>query len=151
MTSITDPFKQVLHTDESIREFLSVDELPWDDLHHRSSFLSELDKFENNFFSIFTADYVEEPQSPISVTNLDSEVNLGNLSSTIPVHISVKLKIIENIHIGASCTLDEISTYKALFQEFRDIFSWSYEEMPGIDPNIVIHEIKAYPDAKPVR
>ena len=23
--------------------------------------------------------------------------------------------------------------------------------MPGIDPKIVIHEIKAYPDAKPIR
>ena len=23
--------------------------------------------------------------------------------------------------------------------------------MPGIDPNIVIHEIKTYPDAKPVK
>jgi hypothetical protein len=32
-----------------------------------------------------------------------------------------------------------------------DIFAWSYEEMPGIDPNIVIHEIKTYPEAKPVR
>jgi hypothetical protein len=58
---------------------------------------------------------------------------------------------IENIHIGASCTEDEIQTYKALFQEFRDVFAWSYEEMPGIDPAIVVHEIKTYPDAKPIR
>eukprot|EP00253_Pinus_taeda_P003762 PITA_03762 len=52
---------------------------------------------------------------------------------------------------GASCTDDEIQTYKALFQEFCDLFAWSYEEMPGIDPAIVVHEIKTYPDAKPVR
>ena len=31
------------------------------------------------------------------------------------------------------------------------MFTWSYEEMPGIDPNIVKHEIKMYPDAKPIR
>ena len=150
-TTIPDPFQQVFHIDESIHEFLSIDELPWDDLHYRSSFLSELDKFKNNFSSIFTANYVEQPQSPISITNLDFEVNLGNFSSTIPVDISVKPRIIENIHIGASCTPDEISTYKSLSQEFHDIFSWYYEEMPGIDPNIVIHEIKTYPDAKPIR
>ena len=30
------------------------------------------------------------------------------------------------------------------------MFAWSYEEMPGIDPSIVVHEIKTYPDAKPV-
>ena len=40
---------------------------------------------------------------------------------------------------------------KPLFQELRDVFSWSYEEMPGIDLSIVVHEIKTYPDAKPVR
>lgn len=76
---------------------------------------------------------------------------MGNISSTVPIDISIKPGIIENICIGASCTSDEISTYKALFQEFHDIFAWSYEEMPGIDPNIVIHEIKTYPDAKPIR
>ena len=43
LTSISDPFQQVFYTDESIREFLSMDELPWDDLHHRSSFLPDLD------------------------------------------------------------------------------------------------------------
>ena len=30
-------------------------------------------------------------------------------------------------------------------------FSWSYEEMMGIDPSIVVHEIKTYPTAKTVR
>ena len=31
------------------------------------------------------------------------------------------------------------------------MFSWSYEEIPGIDPAIVVHEIKTYLDAKLVR
>ena len=57
----------------------------------------------------------------------------------------------ENIHICASYTDDEIQTYKALFQEFCDVFAWSYEEMLGIAPSIVVHEIKTYPDAKHVR
>eukprot|EP00253_Pinus_taeda_P018704 PITA_18704 len=52
----------------------------------------------------------------------------------IPIDISVKPKIIENIHIGASCTDEEIQTYKTLFQEFHNVFAWSYEEMPGISP-----------------
>jgi hypothetical protein len=41
-------------------------------------------------------------------------------------------------------------TYTSLFKEFHDIFAWSYEEMPGIDPTIVLHEIKTYPRAKHV-
>jgi hypothetical protein len=39
----------------------------------------------------------------------------------------------------------------SLFKEFRDIFAWSYEEMLGIDPIIVVHEIKTYPGAKTIR
>eukprot|EP00253_Pinus_taeda_P011702 PITA_11702 len=38
-----------------------------------------------------------------------------------------------------------------LFREFGDVFAWSYEEMPDIDPSIVVHEIPTYPGAKPVR
>jgi hypothetical protein len=41
--------------------------------------------------------------------------------------------------------------YTELFKEFRDVFSWSYEEIPGVDPRIVEHEIKTYLDGKPVR
>lgn len=141
----------MFHTDESIGEFLSLDELPWDDLHHRYSFFPELDRLENDFSSIFTIDYVEESQNPISITSSDSEINLGNISTIVPIDISVKPGIVENIHIGTSCTIEEINTYKALFQEFRDIFSWSYEEIPGINPNTVIHEINTYPGAKPIR
>ena len=49
------------------------------------------------------------------------------------------------------CTPEELTTLPVLFKEFRDVFAWSYEEMPGIDPSIVTHEIKTYPDARPVR
>jgi hypothetical protein len=30
---------------------------------------------------------------------------------------------------------------------FRDSFSWSYEEIPGIDPHIFKHEIRTYENA----
>jgi hypothetical protein len=31
-------FSELVHSDEKIREILCVDDLPWEDLHHRSSF-----------------------------------------------------------------------------------------------------------------
>ena len=148
-TSVSTTFSELVHTDEQIRELLSVDNLPWEDLHHRSSFLPELDHFENDFSSIFTTDYVKGPQNPLE--HPDFELNLENISRTVSIEISVKPGIIENIHIGASCTDDGLQTYKALFQEFHDVFAWSYEEMLGINPSIVFHEIKTYPDAKRVR
>jgi hypothetical protein len=57
----------------------------------------------------------------------------------------------ENVFVGADCSSEEIQIYTDLFKEFYDVFAWSYEEMPSIDPKIVEHEITTYPDAKPVR
>jgi hypothetical protein len=57
----------------------------------------------------------------------------------------------ENVFVRAYFTPKEIQIYMNLFKEFRDIFSWSYEEMLGIDPKIVEHEIATYPDAKLLR
>ena len=67
------------------------------------------------------------------------------------IDISAKPDTIEHVHVGQNCLVDESEAYKALFKEFHDIFSWSYEEMSGIDPSTVVHEIKTYPLAKPVR
>ena len=58
---------------------------------------------------------------------------------------------IENVYIGTDCSQAEILEYTELFKELRDVFAWSYDEMPGIDPQIVEHEINTYPNAKPVR
>jgi hypothetical protein len=70
---------------------------------------------------------------------------------TIKIDISIKHGIVEEITIGAACTPQEIAAYKALFQEYRDIFAWSYIEMPGLDPYIVEHCINTWPDITPVR
>ena len=101
-TLTLDPAQSVFNTDEHIREFLSIDELPWEDLHHRSSFLHDLNHFETDFASIFSADYVKEPHNPLQT--FDSELNLENISTTVRIDISVKPGIFENIHIVASCT-----------------------------------------------
>lgn len=85
-----DPFQHIFSSDENIQEILSLDELPWDDLHHQSSFLLDLDRFENDFSTIFLIDYVKEPQNPMSILHSDSETNLGNISATSPIDISIK-------------------------------------------------------------
>jgi hypothetical protein len=76
--------------------------------------------------------------------------NLANISPTIKINISIKDGIVEEIIIGAACTPQEIVAYKSLFQEYRDIFTWSYTEMPGLDPSIVEHCIDTWPDITPV-
>ncbi|KAK4384639.1 Transposon Tf2-12 polyprotein [Sesamum angolense] len=50
------------------------------------------------------------------------EVNLGDIENPRPIYIS------------ASLTHGEEITYIALLNEFKDVFAWSYKEMPGLDP-----------------
>lgn len=46
---------------------------------------------------------------------VNSKNNISNIIEIIPLDISVKLGIVESLHIGASCSPSEIKTYKALF------------------------------------
>ena len=32
-----------------------------------------------------------------------------------------------------------------------DVFAWSHEDMPGIDPSVITHRLNVYPSSKPVR
>jgi len=73
-----------------------------------------------------------------------------SISPTIMIYISRIPGKFENVYIGAYCFLQEIQIYTEIFK-FCDVFAWSYEEMSGIDPRIVEHEIKTYLDAKLVR
>jgi hypothetical protein len=75
---------------------------------------------------------------------------MANISPTIKIDISIKNGVVEEITIGAACTPQEITDNKALFQEYWDIFSWSYTEIPSLDPSIVKHCIDTWPDITPV-
>ncbi|KAL0308969.1 UNVERIFIED_CONTAM: hypothetical protein Sradi_5839200 [Sesamum radiatum] len=57
------------------------------------------------------------------------EVNLGDIENPRPIYIS------------ASLTHGEEGTYIALLNEFKDVFTWSYKEMPGLDPKVVVHHL----------
>ena len=36
-------------------------------------------------------------------------------------------------------------------RENVDVFAWSHEDIPGIDPSIITHRLNVYPSSKPVR
>ena len=36
-----------------------------------------------------------------------------------------------------------------LLSEYRDVISWSYEDLKTYDPNIIVHDIPLKPNAKP--
>jgi hypothetical protein len=143
-----DPFRVIFPTDEMIMSIM--EDTPWDDGHHHSILFLEQQTLENYQRISTPLTVVVITTIPGSTRDVFVEGNLSNISPTIPIDISMNPRIVENIHIGASCSPTEIVTYTSLFKEFRDIFAWSYKEMSGIDPAVVVHEIKTYPRVKPV-
>ena len=138
-------------SDESIIDIINTSTSLWEDHHHRSLFLSNTSLADNDFVSLLGTDIVNIIQTPFLLKDSESEGNLCNIAKTTPIDISVKPRTIEHVHVGRNCSIEETEAYRELFKEFRDNFSWTYEEMPGIDPSIVVHEIKTYPTAKPIR
>jgi len=67
---------------------------------------------------------------------------MGNISKTLLIDVSVMTCIVEDIQVRADCNPKKIASFTYPFKDFRDVFPWSYEEMHGIDPSIVKHEIK---------
>ncbi|KAL6348453.1 hypothetical protein AAG906_007385 [Vitis piasezkii] len=45
---------------------------------------------------------------------------------------------------------DEIDRLIHLLRSYLDVFAWSYEDMPGLDPSIVQHHLPILPHARPV-
>ncbi|XP_070014746.1 uncharacterized protein [Nicotiana sylvestris] len=67
------------------------------------------------------------------------EVNLGTDEEPKPTYLSALLEV------------DEESTYIELLNEFRDVFAWSYKEMPGLDSKVAVHYLAIKKGARPVK
>ena len=67
------------------------------------------------------------------------EINLGaELGSQKPIFISSQLTIQEN---------EQLVT---LLKEYIEVFAWTYDEMPGLDPGLVVHALNVDLRVKPV-
>jgi hypothetical protein len=141
----------VLPSDEAVIEAMTSLDKPWEDIHHRSYFLPVLSRIEAGEFTVTMTGGQLCPINLLATHEIYDEGNMATIAETIPINISRNPGVMENVFVGADFSPKEIQIYTDLFKEFHDVFSWSYEEMPGIDPKIVEHEITTYPDAKPVR
>ncbi|KAI5317664.1 hypothetical protein L3X38_037371 [Prunus dulcis] len=57
------------------------------------------------------------------------DINLGTVDDPKPIFVSVSL------------APQELEEYTQLLQEYRDVFAWSYQDMPGLDPNVAVHKL----------
>ncbi|KAG9439903.1 hypothetical protein H6P81_020068 [Aristolochia fimbriata] len=67
------------------------------------------------------------------------KVNLGTEDDPRPTFLSASLSVIEE------------TDYMSLRNEYKDVFAWSYTEMPGLDPTVAIHKLAINSGVKPIK
>ena len=67
------------------------------------------------------------------------ELNLGTKDDPKPIFVSALL------------SEDEIEEYYQLLLEYKDVFAWTYKEMPGLDPIIVVHHFALKPGTRLIK
>jgi hypothetical protein len=55
------------------------------------------------------------------------------------------------VNLGIDCTPEEIVQYTALFKEYFDVFSWTYDDLKAYDKSIFQHVIPLKEGAKPFK
>ena len=55
------------------------------------------------------------------------------------------------VKISKSLSEEERRKLVALLREYKDVFAWSYQEMLGLSPSLVMRKLKVDPNAKPVK
>jgi hypothetical protein len=111
-----DPFHVIFPMEKMIMSVMFMEDTPWDDGHHRSILFLEQHTIEGYQWISTPSTIVIISTILESTHDLLYEGNLSNISPTIPLDISIKPRIVENVYIGASCSHNEVVTYKSLFQ-----------------------------------
>lgn len=82
---------------------------------------------------------VVEEEMQVTAEEKLEEINLGtDLQKPRPVSLSSKL------------SEEEKSELIQLLKEFKDIFSWEYIKMPGLDSSLLVHTLNVGSGTRPV-
>ena len=49
------------------------------------------------------------------------------------------------VFIGSQLMAQEREQLVALLQKYRDVFAWTYDEITGLDPGLVVHSLNVDP------
>ena len=75
---------------------------------------AEIEKLHTVGF-IYPTAYTTWVSNPILALESFEEGNMANISPTIKINISTNPKVVEKIMLGAPCSSEEVTSYKALF------------------------------------
>lgn len=113
-----DPLNEILPTDESIVAVMSLEEVPWNGLHHRSHFLPCLDEIPSCPEVSVSHPFTPPFQIHIWAHEILSEGSMGNMTATLSIDILVYLKIVKIFQLGAPFPCHEIKIFMPPFMRF---------------------------------
>ena len=83
--------------------------------------------------------------------NRENEGSKPNIEETEMINLANKSKNEKPVEIGVNFPKDMKPELIALLKEFKEIFAWSYQDMPGLDTKIVVHKILVKLECPPVQ
>ena len=91
------------------------------------------------------------PRDILEALNKESEGSNPNMEETEVVNLTNEGKSEKPIKIRVKFPKDMKLELIVLLKEFREIFAWSYQDMPGLDIEIVVYRILVKLECPPVR
>ena len=91
-------------------------EQPWEELHHCSYFLPELEQIKCNEFRMTLTKKVFSLVMLLGTHGIYVEGSMSNLSPIIPINVSPTPSKVENICVGEDSSPNEIHTYTKFFK-----------------------------------
>jgi hypothetical protein len=94
-----DCLDEIFPSDEAIIEATNGFDKPWDDMHHRSYFLPDLARIEQDDFRSTLSEIVGHTVVPLDTHIIYAEGNMKSISSTVTIDVSHTPGKIESVHI----------------------------------------------------
>ncbi|RVW74208.1 Ribonuclease HI [Vitis vinifera] len=141
----------------------------------RPDYVSDFSSMDLSIFEYLHVSYdidLFAPSSPTSqifdiddeMAQHDSDDDSSSVSDSDPVDQRVSpaigdIEIVDfgtadqprELRIGSDLSVDERDILIQLLGAYLDVFAWSYEDMPGLDPSIIQHRLPLLLHAKPVK
>ncbi|XP_065627213.1 uncharacterized protein LOC136066589 [Quercus suber] len=96
----------------------------------------------------------------VAMMEMDDHLHTMNIeehrSATEPAERLEEIPLNDSVpnqttRIGTLASPTTRQTLAAFLKENRDVFAWSHEDMPGIDPSVMVHRLNVSPSFPPIR
>ena len=98
-------------------------------------------------------EYMENDDLPPNLLRLveqDERQILPHQEITEAINLGIK-KEKKEVKIGTMLSLTTRKELMDLLQDYNDVFAWSYQDIPGLDTDIVVHRLPLREECMPVK